>query len=159
MKLKTRLMKAQAQTIVAGVLGDARTSGCTLDIKVLKEDILYHAPGRYFQRCLVISKSEFEPGFAYHPPPLGRYSLSYESCGTNSPTQVLIYAELCISSLLVSMFASFTTTFTTELSSRYWPRLPIATPLPPCTVIYEENIMLAVQAIWVHPLLGDVHSG
>lgn len=47
-KSKTRSMKAQAQTIVTGVLGDARTSGCTLDVKVLEEDILYHAPGRYF---------------------------------------------------------------------------------------------------------------
>lgn len=41
------------------------------------------------------------------------------------------------------MLASLMVTLTTELSSRYWPRLPIATPLPPCTVIYVEDIMLA----------------
>jgi len=47
-----------------------------------------------------------------------------------------MYAELVMSSLWVRICASFTSTLATELSSRYWPRLPIAMPFPPWQVIY-----------------------
>lgn len=41
-----------------------------------------------------------------------------------------------MSLLLVKILTSVITTFSTEESSRYWPRLPMAIPLPPWQVIY-----------------------
>jgi hypothetical protein len=45
-----------------------------------------------------------------------------------------------MSLLWVRMWASFTKTLITEESSRYWPRLPIAIPLPPWQVICSQRI-------------------